>query len=485
MNEHANLADEMAATTTAWADQWFDADLGLLRNPPGSFEGVLPDGSVHLVPQSAWYAAGLLRRDAPGDRARAAQVIHAVVSLQYDRPGAVWHGTFARFAEWPEPRDDAVEWDDYDPNWREFVGTTWLVVLRHFDAQLSEGVVEAIDRSLRLAVEGEPSDRIPSWYTNIALMKAALDVEAGHRLHEPAWVDRGHALAQEVVERRERTGAFDEFNSPTYYGIDLLGLALWRSCPVSARLREWGAAMESALWAETALLYHAGLGNLCGPYTRSYGMDLHRYVGALALWIWPVVGRDRTPLPPLDAPSIDHGHDLCLGSMVALLGSVVPESVRPWLEAFPGPSRLERLVSDRPRRTVTAWLDEGVMIGAEDNDQAWPAWHQYYPATIHWRVPGGGIGSARLVHNGAANARAGEGVLVVECGPSTDGSMPTFLVEVDGFDPATVRADTWDLPGLTLAVHTDATLTEVTPFGATYLLVYRIDRPTTFALTVV
>ena len=79
------------------------------------------------------------------------------------------------------------------------------------------------------------------------------------------------------------------------------------------------------MWAETALLYHAGLGNLCGPYTRSYGMDLHRYVAALALWMWPVVGREASPLPPLDAPAIDHGHDLCLGSMVALLGSVIPD----------------------------------------------------------------------------------------------------------------------------------------------------------------
>ena len=55
------FADDMAATTVAWSDQWYDADAGLLWNPPGSFGGVLPDRSVHLVPQSAWYAAGLLR----------------------------------------------------------------------------------------------------------------------------------------------------------------------------------------------------------------------------------------------------------------------------------------------------------------------------------------------------------------------------------------------------------------------------------------
>ncbi len=46
-------------------------------------------------------------------------------------------GTFARFAEWPEPGADAVEWEDYDPNRRQFVGTTGLVVLREFHDRLS------------------------------------------------------------------------------------------------------------------------------------------------------------------------------------------------------------------------------------------------------------------------------------------------------------------------------------------------------------
>ena len=182
-------------------------------------------------------------------------------------------------------------------------------------------------------------------------MKAVLEVEAGHRLHEPSWVDRGHELAESVVERRERKGAFDEFNSPTYYGIDLLGLAIWRTCRRRPGFASWGAAMERALWAETALLYHAGLGNLCGPYTRSYGMDLHRYVGAISLWLWPVLGRAAAPLPAIDGRPIDHGHDLCLGSVVALLGSEIPDEVRPWIERFPGESRVERLVSERPRRT--------------------------------------------------------------------------------------------------------------------------------------
>jgi hypothetical protein len=464
-------ADDLATVTTAWSDQWFDHAAALLWNPPGSFGGVIADRSVHLIPQSAWYAVGCLQR---GDVDRGVRVIEAILDAQYDQPGEIWHGTFSRFLEWPEPPADAIEWDDYDPNWRQFVGTTWLVILRHFEGELPGGLVDRIERSMRLAIEGEPADRVAPWYTNIALMKAVLGVEAGHRLHEPAWVDGGHALAEAVVARRERKGAFDEFNSPTYYGIDFLGLALWRSCPVSARLRSWGASTEAALWAETALLYHADLGNLCGPYTRSYGMDLHRYVGALSLWLWPAVGSSATPLPDLASASIDHGHDLCLGPVVALLGTQIPEAVRPWFVRFPGASTVERLVGERPRRVVTAWLDDDRMIGAEDCEAGWPAWHQYFPATVHWRA-GGGIGSIRLVHNGPARARASANRLSVDCSPSSDGSDPTFLVEVDGLDPRAVTARRWRLPFLDVSVDTDTDLVEVAPFGpGRHLAVYRL-----------
>ncbi len=71
-------------------DRWFDPEVGLLRNPPGSFdaEGVEPL-SIHMVQQGGWYVAGLLMRDGPGDVERAAQVVRALCDIQYDEPGTV------------------------------------------------------------------------------------------------------------------------------------------------------------------------------------------------------------------------------------------------------------------------------------------------------------------------------------------------------------------------------------------------------------
>ena len=43
-------------------DGWWDPDIGLLWNMDGSYDELCPPRSIHLVPNSAWYALGLLHR---------------------------------------------------------------------------------------------------------------------------------------------------------------------------------------------------------------------------------------------------------------------------------------------------------------------------------------------------------------------------------------------------------------------------------------
>ena len=69
------------------------------------------------------------RRPILADHVEADAAIAALVGLQYDAPGAVFHGTFARFPEAPYPPEEPVMWEDYDPNWRQFVGTTFALML--------------------------------------------------------------------------------------------------------------------------------------------------------------------------------------------------------------------------------------------------------------------------------------------------------------------------------------------------------------------
>ena len=327
--------------------------------PPDPVDGAYPEAAFHMLPQTAWYSVGLLLRDGPGDRDRAIRALDTVLDHQYDEPGEVWHGTFTLVHEIPPPRPGARMWVDYDPNWRQFIGCTLLLILRRLGDLVPGPLVGRIDRALRLAVEGEHAEadgrRIPDSYSNIALMQAYVEVEAGHRLGEPTWVAAGEDRARRAVARFDRHGAFDEFNSPTYHGIDLKALGLWRGHSSSAVLTELGARVEAELWDDAARWYHAGLRQVAGPYTRAYGMDLGVYVGAWALWVWAALGRAHAPLPSLERP-LAHGMDLVLGPVAALIGAVVPDEARRHLTAFTG----ERVV----RRRISA-ADDGdrVAIG--------------------------------------------------------------------------------------------------------------------------
>lgn len=515
----------LVTVPVSYGDVWFDPAVVLLWNPAGSFAPVVPDASVHLIPQSAWYAFGLLERDRPGDRERALAVLDAVLATQYDRPGTPWHGTFARVFEQPEPAAGAREWVDYDPNWRQFVGTTLLMVLRHHAEALGEPRRARVEASLALAVGGEPPGRIRPAYSNIALLQSVLCVEAGNILGDPAMADAGMGLAAAVVARFDRSGTFDEFNSPTYCGIDLLALAMWRTTGASTQLQEWGRRLEAALWEDMAMFFHAGLGNLAGPFVRTYGMDMHRYLGAAGLWWWAAWGRPSAPLPPLDTVAIRHGHDLFMGPLVARLGARIPAHLAEFLLGFDGVRQVERPIGDAGGPVATAWLEPDLAMGAMGGpDGGWPApaGGQYAPATIHWGVPlppGGdpvlqgedaitAVGTIRLSCDDPVDARATDGVLRVTSTPPTPPTPDSG--EQANTDPTTdetpgdpggdaprgpadlvavisagggvalavsmVEPGRWNLPGLGLRVQTESVLAKVELVDGDLVATYRAAR---------
>jgi hypothetical protein len=448
-------ARDLAERTLAWGDHDWDAQARLVRAPDrAGFGGDgVPPGDLHLVPQSAWHAFGCLLRGAPGDRDRARCILETLLPLQYDEPGAVWHGTFARFSESPRPpREGARIWTDYDPNWRQFLGTAFLWTLRCFPDALPAELVSGLERAVRRAVTSEPPDRVHDSYANIALMKAWLEVEAGARLGEPAWVRSGEALAGRVAARFDVHGAFDEFNSPTYYGIDLFALALWARSEGSSLLASEGPRLAAALWRDLAGWYHAGLANVCGPYTRTYGMDLSRYVALLSLWLWRDLGAEHAPLPPLDRDAA-HGHDLHLGPLVATLASPIPDDARDAFVAFPGPHAVRRRIGDAPRREATGWLDADWMAGAEhcEADLSW--WDQYVGASLHWRLPAGGTAWLAARAPGPVRASADRTGLVLAWDDAAPREATLRIEAAPLAADAFARDGAWSLPGLSIAVE--------------------------------
>ena len=483
-------AQSLAVESLRWSEQWWDAPSSLLDV---GFEG------KPIVRDSCWFALGLLLRNGKGDVERARAIIDAVLATQFDEPGAAYHGTFPRWIGEPRPPAESPQmWRDYDPNWRQFIGTTLALILDEYGERLEATQIERIDRAIRLAVEGEPPERCPASYTNIALMKAALLTWAGKRYGEAGWVAYGEEFGQAVYDLFQRTGAYDEYNSPTYYGVNLYALAFWRRYARSAKLAKMGGAMEAALWRDIARYYHAGLRNICGPYTRSYGMDMPHYGALLGLSIWLGVGREDAPFPT-DAGVFDHCHDFIFGPAFALSGTRIPADVLPHFRHFSGERSIQQPITTEPQRVATAWLGDDLMIGAEstplDDYAFFKPSDQFHPATIHWYTPGGGVAWLRLRHIGPVNAQAAPNSLTISgtVEPSlrerfgvahSEWVYEIFLSE--GADGVQVGADRWELPGLTVTISTD--LAEMrTESAANHLrLIYPVNddrRLVTFAFT--
>ncbi len=446
-----------------WMDERWDAAAGLLAaTPDDAYSDHQSNLTVHVVRESSQYALGLLMRGQHDDAERAFRTLAAVLAWQFDEPEQPYHGTWWRAPEEPHPPVNPVVWRDYDPNWREFIGTVLAIILLEYEPLLPSDLVMQIDNALRKAIAGTLARDLPSTYTNIALMQAFLLRFGADRFHEPAWSTRAEQRAEEIYQLFTIHNAFWEYNSPTYYGVDLYALALWRSYSTSPVLRERGAAMEAELWRDIAQFYHADLCNVAGPYDRSYGMDMQRYVACLGLWIYLAVGRERAPVPDLTQP-FAHAWDICMVPNYAILGVRIPDDAQPHFQAFQGDRLVEHVISDEPRRVATAWLGRTIMLGSEDvGGQRHPS-GQFHPATIHWLQPDGTVGWVRLLYTTPADAHADASTLSLTF---TDQEAATkdivFLIAAAPLASHAITATEWQLPGLTIHVETNAQAPQIT-----------------------
>jgi len=444
-----------------WIDRLWDERVGMIWSPSNEVStrtGAIP--RRHLVRETSWYAAGLLLRNQAGDKERAIQAIEAVLKHQIDEADQPYHGTFFRAPEEPHPpMRYAQMFVQYDPNWRSFIGTTFALILQEYGSRLPESLRKRIESSIVLSVEGEIREgRLKPTYTNIALMHGFLWTWAGRYLNKPEWITGGEQFCNAVFAEFSKHGTFQEYNAPTYYGVDLYGLGLWRAYAPSPALQRMGTQMESGLWNEIALYYHAGLKNLAGPFDRAYGMDMKDYVSLTGLWLRLVLGPELAPFPQI-APQLNHAADLVYGPVFALVGTKVPPEAMRHLSEFAQERQVERRITDK--RVATAWIGKDFILGAEatsSTKEAGTPGNQFHPFTAHWRAPDGTVAWLLLVKAPRVDAR-------VEKDTATIAAIgdATFRISAAGYNPATLQRGLWALPGIKIQVESDATGFSVVP----------------------
>lgn len=429
---------------------FYDDSVKLVKAPGFGHGATSSLSSYHMVRESSWYALGLLVRDQPGDRKRAAEILDVVLKQQYLTPGTPWYGTFRRAPEEKDPAPDAVMWRHFDPNWRVFIGTTFEMILIEYPDRIPKDLAARMYTAIDHGIEGEIAEKrlLPS-YSNIALMYGSLwDFAAAHN-GRADWKQQSADWTEAVYKLYQQYGAFFEYNSPTYCGVDLYGLALWRSYGSTARIRTIGAEMEAGLWTDIANLYQPELRNISGPYDRAYGMDMESYVSVDGVWMRTVLDAAHAPLAPI-GPATDHLADVWFASHLAVLGTKIPAAAMAKMTKFEGEHLVNRKITDQ--RTATAWIGNQVIFGGEATSltkDAGPG-SQFHPATIQWRTPSGEIGFVQLYEAPMIDAVADPHGITI----SATGNI-RIRIHAKGLDADKITPTEWDLPGLKVAVTAD------------------------------
>lgn len=306
----------------AWMDTFYDRDLGYLYDVEGGA------ALRHETRSSAWYAVGLLARNQQDDAEEAEHIITNIIGAQFKDPSQQWYGDYQKYPEEPEVGTEAYPariYNSWDPNWRGFVGTAFVVMLEEFPELIGDAVQELMLESLFNATVGDSyrvggvdDDNLYPSYSNPvssqslteilafkqwaysrkkALMRAFVSGWTGRRLGDQNMTDAGEMYAQEIIDLFVRHSTLSEFNSGTYTGVSLFGLLLWcKYLPADSVMSAYGPRMLRDTWSAVAQLWHPEMKNMAGPWDRAYGYDMNRYVSLMGLWMWTLIGKEKSSL---------------------------------------------------------------------------------------------------------------------------------------------------------------------------------------------
>jgi hypothetical protein len=325
------------------------------------------------------------------------------------------------------------------------------MILEDFPDRIPREMQRKLDDSIAQAVAGEIlNDRLKPAYTNPALMFGFLLDFAGVRSRRPDWVAQAAAWQAGIYTSFNRFGAFDEYNSPTYSGVDLFALGLWRSYGSTASMRDMGTKMEAALWRDLAAHYNANLKNVSGPFDRAYGMDMQNYVSVVGVALRLQLGESLAPIPKIE-PQVDHGGDLWYALHFAILGVRIPPDAMQKFRSFQGERLIERRITEE--RVASSWIGSNAIYGGETTQKSKDvdSHSQFHPATVQWKLPSGEIGWIQLTQAPPIDVRADRNGLQISCSGDV-----TFRIHAPGMKTTDLKKSDWVLPGLAVHVTTDA-----------------------------
>ncbi|OAG02046.1 uncharacterized protein CC84DRAFT_1262067 [Paraphaeosphaeria sporulosa] len=469
-NGSKNAATQLLRESMSWMDMYYDTEAGYLYNLDSK-------ALLHDTRSSAWYAAGLLARNEGDDAEQAAKIVENIIVGQHKNVSSQWYGDYQIYPEEPTVGTSEyppVIYNSWDPNWRGFVGTTFVLMLEEFSHLIPHDTQTRILESLHNATVGDTyrvggvdDDNLYPSYSNPAIMRAFMSGWVGRRLNDSNMTISGEAYAKDIITLFDRADTLSEFNSGTYAGVSLYALTLWaKYLPQSSLMGQHGATMIGKTWEKLGQLYNANLKNVAGPWDRSYGYDMNRYLSILALQIWTLVGKDNAPINAKPW-TMGHKDDFAISPLVAILApfhnTLVSNDTLLALHTFPGTHTVSTSAFSPPwdtyPRNITAWLSQNLTIGAETFSEkviGGPAKNpsSFNPAVVQWSRKDGSVGWLTLYAQvEELRAVASDSTLDLEYPKGNQTSTFTFLVGTNSRSGKRDVASWSDVEGIKVSVN--------------------------------
>ncbi|KAJ4349207.1 hypothetical protein N0V95_004790 [Ascochyta clinopodiicola] len=468
-NDTESYATNLLHESMDWLDMYYDNERGYLFSLDAA-------ALVHETRASAWYAAGLLARNEADDAEQAVRIVNNIIGGQFKNESLQWFGDYQIYPEEPTvgtAQYQAKIYNSWDPNWRGFVGTTFVLMLEEFPHLIPQDTQEYMIQSLfnttvgdSYRVGGVDDDNLYPAYSNPSIMRAFVSGWVGRRVNDSNMTTAGEAYAQEVVDLFKRDNTLSEFNSGTYAGVSLFALTLWaKYLPQDSVMGQYGGEMIQYTWASLGELYNANLKNVAGPWDRSYGYDMNRYLSILALQMWTLVGKENAPINAKPY-AMGHKDDFAISPLIAILApfhnTLVSNTTLSTLTTFPGTHAVNTSAFSPPfdtyPRNITAWMSANLTIGAEsfsENVIGGPAKNpnSFNPAVVQWGRKDGSVGWLSLYAQVfALDASTGPNYLELSYPQGNSSSGFSFLVGTNGWTGKRDVASWADVEGINVNV---------------------------------
>ncbi len=395
-------------------------------------------------------AEALLFRNAAGDKEKAVIILQWILKNQYQDENTKIYGIWKT----------AIVNDKFDQNWREFIGCDLIIIRKKYKSLLPENIVKDIETGLVHAAKGAFKRNVAPDYTNISIMSAFLMEYVGTEFKLEEIKNAGLKKARDIFKLYQTNKTFSEFNSPTYYGVTLIGLALWRELAFSKEIQEMGKTLEKDFWHEVTTFYNPNLRNMPGPYFRGYGMDMTKYFAITGIWIGLAVDDEKfAPLPPKKGPKYGEMSNL---APIFNLGLSIPKADLAKLKSFSKPQFIARNIPNHYKgdsiKKVTAMINKDWMMGGLWGNLR--VWEQLKTGTIHWKTADGDIAWFMVLGDGKTNVKVSQTQMEIY---ATDQKATNFEVYVyaKSLDNEVFTDKIWTLPAMNLNINSTLKRTKI------------------------